>query len=422
MFDPVQLLNDFPILATKPHGKSLVYLDNAATSQKPRQVIEAISRYYQEHNANVHRGVHALSDISTSDWEESRQEVASFFGAKPSELIVTRNTTEALNGVVYGWAEHTLQPGDSIITSLCEHHSNFVPWQQLAKRKQLELKIVNIDEAGRLNTEQLLEWAKDERCKLLALTHVSNTLGTQMPLEELVPAIRQVNQNIKIVIDGAQAAPHIPVNFAKLDVDFYAFSGHKLLAPMGVGGLIVRESLLKEDQMKPWLYGGGMIDQVGTEKTTFIEDSSERFTAGTPDVASLVGLAAACRYLRTLGMEQVAAHDQSLVLYAIKKLQAISDVSLIGPVTPLEGVEKLDRVGSVAFVYHDVHAHDVAQVLDSQGVAVRSGHHCTMPLHTEYKWQATLRASFHVYTTKTDIDALVASLQHVRQVFGPRHG
>lgn len=421
MFDPVQLLNDFPILSTKPHGKSLVYLDSAATSQKPRQVIEAISRYYQEHNANVHRGVHALSDISTADWEESRQEVASFFGAKPGELIITRNTTEALNGVVYGWAEHALQPGDVIVTTILEHHSNFVPWQQLAERKQLELKTVGVDEQGRLRTDQLLDWTQNYRCKVLAMTHVSNALGTHIDLSQLVPQIRKQNPDIKIVIDGAQSAPHIPIEFSQLDIDFYAFSGHKLLGPMGVGGLIVRQSLLTESQMKPWLFGGGMIDQVSLEKTTFIDDPAERFTAGTPDVASLVGLAAACRYLRVLGMENVAAHDQMLVRYALEALRGVPEVKLIGP-TSMNTEGTIDRVGSVAFLYEGVHAHDVAQVLDSQGVAVRSGHHCTMPLHMAHDWQATLRASFHVYTTKTDIDALVSALQHVKQVFGSKHG
>ncbi|MEX0895819.1 MAG: SufS family cysteine desulfurase [Patescibacteria group bacterium] len=419
MFDPIQLLNDFPILSTKPHGKSLVYLDSAATSQKPHQVIDAITRYYEEHNANVHRGVHALSDISTADWEESRQEVASFFGAKPSELIVTRNTTEAINGIVSGWAAHAMQPGDVIVTTILEHHSNFVPWQQLAERQQLELKIVPVDEQGRLQMDQLLEWAQDPRCKLLALSHVSNALGTQVPLEKIVPEIRTQNPELKIAVDGAQSAPHIPVNFSQLNIDFYAFSGHKMLAPMGVGGLLVRDQLLQEHQMQPWLFGGGMIDQVSLEKTTFIADAAERFTAGTPDVASLVGLAAACRYLRVLGMKDVAAHDQMLVRHALDVLQSVPEVTLIGP-TETDDSGKIDRVGSVAFLYQGVHAHDVAQVLDSQGVAVRSGHHCTMPLHAAHDWQATIRASFHVYSTKTDVDTLVAALQHVKQVFGTK--
>jgi len=417
MLDSIKILQDFPILATKPRGKSLIYLDSAATSQKPRQVIEAITQYYQQHNANVHRGVHALSDISTTEWEAARQEIASFFGARPSELIITRNTTEAINGVVYGWAESALQAGDIIVTTILEHHANFVPWQQLVKRKGLELKVVEIDEYGRLKQDQLLEWVADPRCKLLALTHVSNTLGTLVPLETLIPAVREANDHIKIMVDGAQSAPHMPIHFASLDADFFACSGHKLLGPMGVGVLLVRESLLADNSMKPWLFGGGMISEVTLEETTFHPDAADRFTAGTPDVASVVGLAAACRYLRVLGMQNVFEHDQELVQYALDKLVTVPEVQLLGPTQPINSEQKLDRIGSASFIYQGVHAHDVAQALDSQGVAVRSGHHCTMPLHVTHGWTATLRASFHVYSTKTDIDALIAGLSYVRQVF-----
>ncbi|PIR61861.1 MAG: cysteine desulfurase [Candidatus Pacebacteria bacterium CG10_big_fil_rev_8_21_14_0_10_44_11] len=417
MFNPEELKQDFPILSRQINGQSLVYLDNAATSQKPQVVIDAISHYYQTSNANVHRGVHALSDESTKLWETSRATIATFFGANPGELILTRNTTEAINGVAYGWADHHLSASDVILTTPMEHHSDLVVWQQVCQRTGAELRFLEVDETGRLKIEQLEEIFAHSDIKLISLGLVSNTLGTRNPVEKIVKIARKLRPEVKILLDGAQAAPHLPLDFHELDCDFFAFSGHKMLGPMGIGGLLVKQDLLESKAFQPWLFGGGMIATVEREKTEFAEDLADRFTAGTPDVASTVGLAAACRYLQQLGMKEVAQHDQELVQYALEKLTQISEVTLIGPVYALPA-QPLDRVGSVAFIYQGVHAHDVAQILDSQGVAVRSGHHCTMPLHTQFNWQATVRASFQVYNSQADIDKLVAALAKVKAVFG----
>ncbi|MBU0978814.1 SufS family cysteine desulfurase [Patescibacteria group bacterium] len=402
-----QVKPDFPIFKQQVNGQPLVYLDSAATSQKPQVVIDAISHYYQTANANVHRGVHTLSDKSTLAWTESRQTIAQFFGAKPNELIVTRNTTEAINGVAYGWALDHLKPGQVVMVSMLEHHSNLVTWQEMCRRTGALIKLIPVTPVGELD----LDWYGhniDQQVKLVALSHVSNALGCLTDLDKVSKLARKVGA--RILIDGAQSAPHMPIDFDKLDIDFLAFSGHKMLGPMGIGGLLVKQELLDSHQMKPWLFGGGMIASVSPEKATFQDNSADRFTAGTPDVASLVGLATACQYLSQIGMQNVFNHDQTLVEYALEQLGQIKEVQIVGP--------KTNRVGSVAFLYKDVHAHDVAQILDSQGIAVRSGHHCTMPLHTHFGWSATIRASFNVYNTKTDINALMAGLAKVKAVFG----
>ncbi len=422
MFDPQKVRLDFPLLAASGRKKPLVYLDSAATSQKPSVVLDAIQEYYMTSAANVHRGVHALSDASTKAWETSRKKIAQFVGAADEELIITRNATESLNGVAYGWADYHLRAGDVIITTYLEHHANIVPWQEVCRRTGAQLKFVGVSaDTGRLDLASLKQLLiqHGEKVALVCCTHVSNVLGTVVPISAVVSLVREIcgSQGPKIVIDGAQAVPHILVNFADLDVDFYAFSGHKMLGPMGVGGLLVRKALLDSGEFHPWFFGGGMIAEVHTDHTLFHPDVRERFTPGTPDVASAVGLAAACDYLSQLGMAAVATHDSQLVAYALEQLQMIPQVKLIGPVVANAGAP-LDRCGSVAFTYTGVHAHDVAQILDSEGVAVRSGHHCTMPLHELCHWQATVRASFAVYTTRSDIDALCAALHTVAKVFG----
>jgi len=372
-------------------------------------VINAITNYYQTTNANVHRGVHRLSDESTAIWQKSRETIASFFGANTPELILLRNTTEATNGIAYGWGDHNLSSGDIILTTLMEHHSNFVVWQELAKRTGARIEVVAVTKDGELDLESLNEKLSLAKVKLLALTHVSNTLGTLNPIADIVQQTRELSPNIRIVLDAAQSAPHLSINFKNLDVDFLVFSGHKMLGPMGSGGMLVKKELLRSGEMKPWLFGGGMIDSVEVEKTTYSSDLSELFTAGTPDVASAVGLAAACDYLNNLGMESVRKHDEMLVQYALEKLTDLPEITVVGP--------RSNRVGSVAFLHNKVHAHDVAQILDSQNIAVRSGHHCTMPLHTEFSWPATVRASFNVYNTTDDIDALISGLEKVKTVF-----
>ena len=418
MLGSQMLKSQFPILSRKVNNKSLVYLDNAATSQKPQEVIEAISNYYTQHNANVHRGVHRLSDESTLVFEQSREIVAKFFGADNDELILVRNATEAINGVAYGWADRNLQSGEVIVTSLMEHHANFVVWQEVAKRTGAKVEYVGVDENGRLKLDELENKLKTLPVRLVALVHVSNTTGTVNPIKKIRQLItkHQQDQPIRLLLDGAQSAPHMKIDFHQLGVDFYVFSGHKMLAPMGVGGLIVKKELLESEETRPWLFGGGMIFSVLTEETEFNPDLAERFTAGTPDVASAVGLAAACDYLKKLGMRKVEQHDRELVSYALEKLQQFPEIKIIGPTKSLSQ-QSLDRLGSVAFIHQAAHAHDVSQILDSEGVAVRSGHHCTMPLHNHFKWQATTRASFQVYNSKNEIDVLVRGLEKVRQVF-----
>lgn len=422
MFDPHTVRSDFPLLQKTKSDSPLIYLDSAATSQKPRVVLDAIQNYYLTNCANVHRGVHALSDASTREWEKSRATIAAFLGAEDEELIITRNTTEALNGVAYGWADQHLKNGDVVLTTYLEHHANIVPWQEVCNRTGAELAYISLETTNdRLDLSSLKKLIAKygARIKLVCFTHVSNALGTVVPVKTIVEMLHDAFKKDRpaIVVDGAQAVPHLPVHFDKMDVDFYAFSGHKMLGPMGVGGLLVKKTHIQSGDFRPWLFGGGMIAEVHIDHTTFHPDAAERFTAGTPDVASAVGLAAACTYLSTLGMDAVAAHDQSLVQYALSELSKIPEVQILGPTVAI-GCAPLDRCGSVTFVYTGVHAHDVAQILASEGVAVRSGHHCTMPLHELCNWQATVRASFSVYSTPEDIDALCKALRKVQQVFG----
>jgi len=423
MLDVKKINLDFPILSRKINDKDLVYLDNSATSQKPQIVIDSISDYYENHVANVHRGVHTLSDESTDLFENGKQAISDFFGAKKHELIFVRNTTEAINGVAYGWGEANVISGDVILVSVLDHHSNIVVWQELAKRKSAQVQFIRVDENGLLDLNDLSKKLKmfNNKIKLVAIPHVSNALGTVVPIKKVVELVKAHSSQIRILVDGAQSAPHIKINFVTMGIDFFAFSGHKMLGPMGIGGLIVRDELLKTDEMRPWLYGGGMISEVHESHTNFHEDLSERFIAGTPDVASVDGLASACDYLTELGMQDVLEHDLDLVNYALQELNKVENVVIVGP--NLDNISELnqdinnpDRVGSVSFLYEGVHAHDVAQVLDSQGIAVRSGHHCTMPLHTSQNWIATTRASFQVYNSREDIDKLVNALNKVKEV------
>lgn len=410
MFNPQEVKKDFPILSQPhPSGKPLVYLDSAATSQKPTVVIDAIAAYYTTSNANVHRGIHYLGDVSTRVWHDSRTTIASFFGADAEELVLVRNTTEALNFVAYSYLEPKLNANDVLISTEMEHHSNLVPWQELARRTGARLELIPITRDGQLD----LSWFSEHvarhgnQIKAVCVSHISNTLGTVNSIVKIAKIVKASNP--VFIVDGAQAAAHLPINFHTLPVDFYAVSSHKMLGPMGVGAVLVKRKLL--ETMSPWFFGGGMIDEVDINKATFSPALEERFTAGTPDVAGVVGWAAACDYLSDLGMQAVYAHDQRLVRYAMEKLSNVPQVKVIGP-------DVSARSGSVAFVYDGVHAHDVAQILDSEGIAVRSGHHCCMPLHTKMGWQATTRASFSVYTTQSDIDRLVEGLKKVENIFG----
>lgn len=408
MFNVQNIRKNFPILLRKVHGsKQLVYLDSAATSQKPKMMVDAMVEYYTRHNANVHRGIHTLGNESTSLFQDNHRKIARFFNADEHELILVRNTTEGINAFAYMWGEKHISEGEIVVSTEMEHHSNFVPWQQLAKRKHATFTAVHVHENGELNLKHLEEVLQTKKVKLVAVVHVSNAIGTINPIERIVEISHKYGA--KVIVDGAQSASHMPVDFHALRCDAYAFSGHKMLGPMGIGGLLVRADLV--DELQPYVFGGGMIDTVSVEETTFAE-LPDTFIAGTPDVASTVGLAAACEYLNSVGMKEAFRHDQELVGCALEKLSAIKNVKIVGP----QEVEK--RCGSVAFLYNGVHAHDVAQILDSEGIAVRSGHHCTMPLHSKFGWVATTRASFNVYSTEQEIDVFVQALQKVKVVFG----
>lgn len=406
MFDPNVIKKDFPILNRVINGKPLVYLDSGATSQKPKTVLDSEREYYEKHNANVHRGAHTLGDEATAMFAQARSVVAKFVGGKDTETIFVRNTTEAINLVAYAWGLDKLRTGDVILSTEMEHHANLVPWQQVAKQTGAKIELVKITNDGLLDLEDYKEKLK-LKPKVVALVHVSNALGTINPIKEMSKLAHGVGA--VVLIDGAQAAPHMKVNVGELGCDFYAFSGHKMLGPMGIGVLWGRRELLAE--MSPFLTGGGMINEVYPDHSTWA-NLPDKFEAGTPNVAGAVGLATAIDYLNGLGMDAVREHDKAMVAYAIQKLRVVENVRLLG------SRESEVRSGSVSFEYMGVHAHDVATILDSEGVAVRSGHHCTMVLHKALGIVASVRASFNVYITTQDIDALVRALGKVKKVFG----
>lgn len=406
MFEPSLVKQDFPILKRVINGKPLVYLDSGATSQKPRSVLDAECNYYEQSNANVHRGAHTLGDEATQQYQDSREVVASFIGARADEVIFVRNTTEAINLVAYAWGLDNLKEGDVILVTMMEHHANLVPWQELARRTGASVEVISITGDG------LIDIADYERKlklkpKMVAIVHVSNALGTINPVKEMTKLAHKLGA--LVLIDGAQAAPHMKLNVIEIGCDYYGFSGHKMLAPMGIGVLWGRGEILAK--MSPFLTGGGMISEVYSDHSTWAA-GVEKFEAGTPNVAGAVGLAAAIKYLEKLGMENVREHDKAIVAYALEQLGKHENLKILGTKNP-----EL-RSGSVSFKYLGVHAHDVATILDSEGVAVRSGHHCTMPLHNHLGVAASVRASFNVYTTKEDIDELVRALTKVKKVFG----
>ena len=405
--DVERIRADFPILDQEVHGKKLVYLDNAASTQKPRAVIEAIDRYYRRDNANVHRGVHELSHRATEAYEEARGKVARLMGiTDEAELIWTRGTTEALNLVALSWGFENLRAGDEIVLSVMEHHSNLVPWQILAGRTGAKLRFIDIDDEGRLDLSNLDELLT-ERTKLVSIVHVSNALGTVNPVGEIAARAKAVGA--VVVVDGAQSAPHLPVDVPTLGADFYAFSGHKMCGPTGIGGLWGRRELL--EAMPPFHGGGDMIELVELERSTYAPIPS-KFEAGTPHIAGAVGLGAAADYLGTIGRDAILAHERHLTAYALERLADIPELRVLGPRDPAE------RSGVVAFTLADVHPHDVATILDSEGVAVRAGHHCAQPLMRRMGLAATARASFYLYTGTDDVDRLVDALHKARKMFG----
>jgi cysteine desulfurase / selenocysteine lyase len=411
MFDVNKIKEDFPILKREINGKPLVYLDSAATSQKPVQVLDAVDDYYRNHNANIHRGVHTLSIEATGMVDEARIKVAKFIGAESEkEVVFVRNTTEAINLVMYSWGKDNVKAGDVVVTSLMEHHSNMVPWQELTAEVGAELRVVGVDEMGRLDMNDL-EKKLDGKVKLVAITAVSNVLGTIVPMEKVVRMVRNKSMGARILVDGAQLVPHMSVNVKKMGVDWLAFSGHKMMATTGTGVLWGRKELLSE--MNPFLFGGDMIDEVKLDKSSWAE-VPHKFEAGTLDIAGIIGLGAAVDYLSNLGMDEIRAHEKELTGYGLRKLEELEKLGIIEIYGPRDSEE---RGGVLTFNVVGIHAHDVAQVLDSFGIAVRSGQHCGAPIVESYGVPAMVRASMYVYNDKKQIDYLCEKIPEVLKVF-----
>lgn len=407
MLDVKKITTDFPILNRQINGRPLVYLDSAATSQRPLPVLAAMRDFDIKHNANVHRGLHTLSEEASGLYESARQTVAGFIGARADELIFVRNTTEAINLVAWAWGRDHLKAGDEILTTIMEHHSNFLPWQQLAQSVGAKLQIVKITADGILDMTDFSR-KLNKKTKLVVVSHMSNAIGTINPIEEIVKLAKKVKA--VVVVDAAQSVPHFPVDVKALGVDFLAFSGHKMLGPMGIGGLYIKQE--RQAETGPFLAGGGMISEVYADQPAVWAKGVEKWEAGTPNVSGAIGLAAAARYLQKLGMANIRAHEKELTEYGLKQLSRVKGLRLIG------SRDAKIRGGILTFVFSQYHAHDVAQVLDSEGVAVRSGHHCTMPLHRYLGLVSTTRASVYIYNGKADIDKLIAALDKVKEVLG----
>ncbi|MBA2702012.1 MAG: cysteine desulfurase [Chloroflexi bacterium] len=398
---------DFPILDQVINGHPLVYLDSASTSQKPRVVIDAVADYYREYNANVHRGIYTIGEKATAEYEKARVRTARLIHAPDShELIFTRNATEAINLVAYSWGRRNIRRGDAIVLTEMEHHANLVPWQLLVQEQDADLEFIPITDDGELRLD-VFEVLLRLKPRLVAFTHVSNTLGTINPVRQMTEMAHAAGA--LVLVDGAQAVPHLAVDVQELGCDFYAFSGHKMLAPMGSGGLWARRELL--ESMPPFLAGGEMIREVHLRRSEFNE-IPWKFEAGTPAVGDAIGLGVAAEYLMAIGMDAARAHERELVAYALDVLpREVPGIELYGPLDPdLRG-------GVVPFNLPGIHPHDVAQVLDRYGIAIRAGHHCTMPLHERLDLAASARASFNVYSSTADIDALAAGLRQVRTIF-----
>ncbi len=404
--DVARLREHFPTLQRQVHGRPLTYLDNAATTQRPREVIEAVAAFYRDHNANVHRGIHTLSEEATRLYEGARQKVARFIGAaSPKEVIFTRNATEALNLVAWSWGRANLGPGDVVVLTEMEHHSNIVPWQLLALEKGFTLFFLPVREDGTLDLDAL-DRLRGQRVRLVSVVHVSNVVGTINPVQELARWAH--DRDALFLLDAAQSVPHLPVNVADLGCDFLAFSGHKMGGPTGIGVLWGRQDLLEE--MPPFLGGGDMIREVYLDEARW-NDLPWKFEAGTPNVAGAVGLGAAVDFLTEVGMEAIWAHERELVRYAYGRLQELPGVRILGP-----GPEA--RGGVLAFWIEGIHPHDLASLLDAEGIAVRAGHHCAMPLHTRLGLPASTRASFWLYNTREEVDRFIEALVRAQELFG----
>tara|TARA_B100001750_G_C15521166_1_gene611683 strand:+ start:1806 stop:3032 length:1227 start_codon:yes stop_codon:yes gene_type:complete len=406
MLDVNHIRKDFPILSRTIYGKPLVYLDNAATSQKPKSVIQSLVDYYESYNSNIHRGVHTLSMEATDRHEEARSKCTRFIGAKEEKsLIMVRNTTEAINLVAQTWGKHNISEGDEILTTHMEHHSNLVPWQKLANQNGASLKFIELDEDGMLDLSNINKLIT-ERTKLLALTHMSNVLGTINPVKELIEVAHKMGA--KVLIDGAQSVPHMKVDVTDMGCDFFAFSGHKMLAPTGIGVLYVKPEIL--EHMEPFLFGGDMVSQVWDDTATW-NDLPWKFEAGTPNIADLIGLGTAIDYLESLGMDEVREHEMALTGYALEQFDRLDDIKVFGP----KDLSK--RGGVISFHSDDVHPHDIGTMLDREGIAIRTGHHCAMPLTRKLSVVATARASFYIYNTEEEVDKLTSAIRATLDYF-----
>ena len=402
--DVNRVRRDFPILHNTVRGRQLVYLDNAATTQKPQQVIDRLVRYYREENSNVHRGVHYLSEVATAAYEGSRTVIQRFLNARSEkEIVITRGTTEGINLVAQTWGRTNVREGDEIVITAIEHHSNIVPWQMLCAEKKATLRVAPVNDEGEVIVE---EFAKllNERTKIVAFGHASNALGTINPVRQMTQMAHDAGAIV--IIDGAQGVPHLPIDVQEIGCDFYAFSGHKVYGPTGIGALYGRESLL--EAMPPWMGGGDMILSVSFEKTTY-NALPYKFEAGTPNIADTIGLATALEYVASLGLENIAAHEHDLLTYATDRLQEIDGLRIIGTAR--------QKASVISFTLEGVHPHDIGTILDQEGIAIRTGHHCAQPLMMRFNVPATGRASFGVYNTRAEADALVEGLRKVIEVF-----
>lgn len=406
MFDIEKIRQDFPVLQQSVNGKPLVYLDSGASSQRPMAVINAVNAYYQEYNANVHRGIYRLSERASAEYESARKKVARFINARSwRELIFTRNATESINLVAFSWGRQNIRAGDTILVSEMEHHANLVPWQMLAREKGATLKHIPVDQHGYLDMAAYGQML-DRTVKLVAVTQMSNVLGTVTPVAEIVARAHAIGAIT--LIDGAQAVPHMATDVQALDCDFLAFSGHKMLGPTGVGVLWGRKELLAE--MPPFIVGGDMIKRVSLDEAEW-NDLPWKFEAGTPAIAQAIGLGSAVDYLNDLGMHNVRRHEIQLVEYALQRLSQVEGIRIYGPHQPTE------RGGAVALTLGDVHPHDLASLLDQENIAIRAGHHCAMPLHQKLGLTATARASFYIYNKPEEIDRLAEALDRAREIF-----
>ena len=404
MFDVQKIRADFPILQLQVRGKPLVYLDNGATSQKPQQVLDALMHYYTAQNANIHRAVHYLSETATRVYHESRGTVQSLLNAAhESEIIFTRGTTEGINLVAYSWGLANLKEGDEILLTAMEHHSNIVPWQIIAEKTGAQIKVIPINDAGELLLDEYQTLLQSGRVKLVGLVHISNALGTINPVKEMIAQAHEAGA--KVLIDGAQSVPHMKVDVRDLDADFYVFSGHKVCAPTGIGALYGKAELL--NAMPPWQGGGDMISSVTWEKTEY-NVLPHKFEAGTPDIAGVIGLAAAIDYVQGIGFENIAAHEAKLLDYATQMVQDIEDFEIVGTAK--------QKASILSFVIPGAHPQDIGALLDARGVAIRTGHHCTQPLMNRLGLSATARASFAFYNTEEEVDIFVDAVRNARKM------